>query len=72
MQVVSLDGSKRDRYIAYSTFHNMAMCYQKLGMLEECFIYLKECLTLLTQVTAQPFYKFSSENCVAVRMKQLK
>jgi len=47
----------------------MAMCYQKLGMLEECFIYLKECLGILTQPDAQPFYKYTSENCVAVRMK---
>ena len=67
--MVSLDSSKRDRYIAYTTFHNMAMCYQKLGMLEECFIYLKECLGILTQPDAQPFYKYTSENCVAVRMK---
>lgn len=29
LEVVSLESSKRDKYIAYTTFHNMAMCYQK-------------------------------------------
>ncbi len=29
LEVVSLEQSKRDKYIAYTTFHNMAMCYQK-------------------------------------------
>jgi hypothetical protein len=40
-------------------------------MLEECFIYLKESLALLTAPlpTGQHFYKYSNENCVAARMK---
>lgn len=42
LEVVNLEHSKRDRYFAYITYHNMAMCFQKLGMLEECIIYLKE------------------------------
>ena len=29
LQVVSLDQSKRDRYIIFCTFHNLALCYQK-------------------------------------------
>ena len=42
LEVVNLEHSKRDRYFAYITYLNMAMCFQKLGMLEECIIYLKE------------------------------
>lgn len=42
LEVVNLDHSKRDKYFAYITYSNMAMCFQKLGMLEECIIYLKE------------------------------
>ena len=42
LEVVNLEHSKRDKYFAYITYLNMAMCFQKLGMLDECIIYLKE------------------------------
>ena len=29
LEVVNLDHSKRDKYFAYITYHNMAMCFQK-------------------------------------------
>lgn len=47
----------------------------RLGMLDECFVYLKECLSILTASQKAPgeyFYKFNSENCVAARMKQIR
>jgi len=44
----------------------MALCYQKLGMLEECFVYLKESLKLLS---APNFY---NDGTVASRMRQIK
>lgn len=47
LEVVNLEHSKRDKYFAYITYHNMAMCFQKLGMLEECIIYLKETIQVL-------------------------
>ena len=47
LEVVNLEHSKRDKYFAYITYHNMAMCFQKLGMLEECIIYLKETISVL-------------------------
>ena len=31
LDVVDLSGSKRDQFIAFQLFHNMAMCYQKQG-----------------------------------------
>lgn len=64
LEVVNLDHSKRDRYFAYITYHNMAMCFQKLGMLEECIIYLKETIQVLEK---QPFFKDVS---IALRMRQ--
>ena len=64
LEVVNLDHSKRDRYFAYITYHNMAMCFQKLGMLEECIIYLKETIQVLEK---QAFFKDVS---IALRMRQ--
>lgn len=65
LEVVNLEHSKRDRYFAYITYLNMAMCFQKLGMLEECIIYLKETI----QVIEKPgFFKDVS---ISQRMKQM-
>jgi hypothetical protein len=47
LEVVNLEHSKRDRYFAFITFLNMAMCFQKLGMLDECIIYIRESLKVL-------------------------
>ena len=65
LEVVNLDHSKRDKYFAYITYHNMAMCFQKLGMLEECIIYLKETIQVIEK---QNFFKDIS---ISQRMKQM-
>jgi tetratricopeptide (TPR) repeat protein len=65
LEVVNLDHSKRDRYFAYITYLNMAMCFQKLGMLEECIIYLKETI----QVIEKP--NFFKDVSISQRMKQM-
>jgi len=54
LEVISLEGSKRDMYIAYITYHNMAVCYQKMSMLEECSAVLKECIKMMSKTD---FYK---------------
>ena len=41
LEVVSLEGCSRDKYVSFITYNNMSMCFQKLGMLEECIFYLK-------------------------------
>ena len=64
LEVVNLDHSKRDRYFAYVTYHNMAMCFQKLGMLEECIIYLKETIAVIDRPN---FFKDVS---IALRLRQ--
>lgn len=65
LEVVNLEHSKRDRYFAYITYLNMAMCFQKLGMLEECIIYLKETI----QVIEKP--SFFKDVSISQRMKQM-
>ena len=65
LEVVNLEHSKRDKYFAYITYLNMAMCFQKLGMLEECIIYLKETI----QVIEKP--NFFKDVSIAQRMKQM-
>lgn len=35
LEVINLNQNKRDNNLAAITFQNMAMCYQRQGMLEE-------------------------------------
>ena len=48
LDVVDLTRARRDKFIALQVFYNMAMCYQKLGQLEECSLCLETCLEQLT------------------------
>ena len=54
LEVVSLDGCARDRYISFITYNNMSMCYQKLNALEECIFYLKQSIEIISDTN---FYK---------------
>lgn len=36
MDVVDFQLCRRDKFNLFIMFHNMALCYQKLQMLEEC------------------------------------
>jgi hypothetical protein len=36
MDAIDFSGCRRDRFHLYIMFHNMALCYQKMQMLEEC------------------------------------
>lgn len=47
LDVVDTTKSQRDSYIALQVFYNMAMCYQKLGQLQECALCLETCLEQL-------------------------
>ena len=44
LDVVDISNSSRDKYVSLQIFYNMAMCYQKLGILEECSICLEACI----------------------------
>ena len=41
LEVVNLETSSRDKFVAFITYNNIAMCFQKLSMLDECTQYLK-------------------------------
>ena len=44
LDVVDLSKCPRDQFISLQVFYNMAMCYQKLGQLQECALCLETCL----------------------------
>ncbi|CAI2377629.1 unnamed protein product [Moneuplotes crassus] len=64
LEVISLDQNRRDRNMAVVTFQNMAMCYQRQGMLEECASCLNSCLEFVQKVVP--------ENTISERMWILK
>jgi hypothetical protein len=47
MNVINLDGCPRDQYFGLVVFVNMAVCYQKLGQLEECSVALENALDFI-------------------------
>lgn len=67
LDVVDLSGSRRDQFIAFQLFHNMAMCYQKQGQLEECALCLE---TTLDHLGSE--YAFEKNQSLAVRIYKLK
>lgn len=66
LEVVNLETSTRDKYIAFITYNNIAMCFQKLSMLDECTQYLKRCLDMFKNENFMP------ANCLAQRNRRLK
>ena len=44
MNVISLEGCVRDQYFGLVVFVNMAVCYQKLGQLDQCSVALENAL----------------------------
>lgn len=47
MDVVDFDLCRRDRFHLFILFHNMALCYQKMQMLEECSQCIEQALEYL-------------------------
>lgn len=50
--------------------HNMALCYQKLGVLDECANCLEQCLGYLTSEYIQDY--FNDPNNPSLKLKMLK
>ena len=67
LDVVDLSQSSRDQYIALQLFHNMAMCYQKQGQLEECALCLE---TTLDHLGTD--YASIKDQSIAMRIYKLK
>lgn len=59
-----------DKFVFMLTLHNMAMCYQKLGILEECSICLEACLDHLNSEYMQAY--FNNPDQPSLRLKMLK
>ena len=60
LEVMNLEQNKRDKSMALVTFQNMAMWYQRQGMLEECAAWLSSWLKYIQYV--------SPEHTIAERM----
>ena len=67
LDVVDISQSKRDQMIALEIFYNMALCYQKLGQLEECALCLETCIEHLG-----PDYLDLRTKSIAMRLLKLK
>ncbi|CAI2378710.1 unnamed protein product [Moneuplotes crassus] len=63
INVISIEGCTRDKYFGYVIFVNMAVCFQKLGSLEECSIALENSLSYLDKYTSL------TNQTIAKRMK---
>ena len=59
---MNLDTSVRDRYIQFITNNNMAMCFQKLSMLDDCTFHLKQCLAMLGKEEFMPAISLAQRN----------
>eukprot|EP00347_Sterkiella_histriomuscorum_P024065 403332423 len=67
---IQADQNPKDQLIFLLTIHNMALCYQKLGILEECAVCLETCLQTLQQPYIQLY--FNNPAVPALRLKLLK
>ena len=47
LEQISAEKNHHDKFVFLLTMHNMALCYQKLGVLDECASCLERCLNYL-------------------------
>ncbi|CDW85759.1 UNKNOWN [Stylonychia lemnae] len=69
LDVVDLSNCKRDQMIALEIFLNMALCYQKLGQLEECSLCLETCIEHLS---AGDYLQQLKNQSLAMRIMKMK
>ena len=66
MDAIDFTACRRDRYHLFIMFHNMALCYQKMQMLEECASCIDQALEQL------PYDSISlDEKSISNRMRKL-
>lgn len=66
INVISIENCPRDKYFGYIIFVNMAVCFQKMGSLEECSIALENSLIYMDS------YLSLKDQSIAKRMKLMK
>ena len=52
--------------------HNMGLCYQKLGVLDECAACLEQCLTYLTSEYVQDYFNDPANPSLKLKMLKYK
>lgn len=70
LEQIQADKNPCDTFVFLLTQHNMALCYQKLGVLDECAACLELCLKYLQAEQVYGF--FHDESQPALRLKYLK
>lgn len=70
LEQIQADQNPKDSFVFLLTLHNMAMCYQKLGILEDCAICLEACLANLSSQYLQDY--FNDPNVPSLKLKLLK
>jgi hypothetical protein len=70
LEQIQADKTPKDKFVYLLTLHNMGMCYQKLGILEECALCLEACLDHLKGDYLQAY--FNDPRQPSLRLKMIK
>ena len=70
LEQIQASKNQHDKFIFLLTLHNMALCYQKLGVLDECASSLQQCLQYVNSDYVQDY--FSDPANPSLRLKMLK
>ena len=70
LEQIQASKNQHDKFIFLLTLHNMALCYQKLGVLDECASCLEKCLEHLNQEQINSFFQDPYQP--SLRLKLLK
>jgi hypothetical protein len=47
LEQIQADLNPHDKFVYLLVSHNMALCYQKLGVLDECAMILEQCIKFI-------------------------
>jgi len=70
LEQIQAEQIPKDQFVFLLTLHNMAMCYQKLGILEECALCLEGCLVSLNSEYLLSY--FMDPKIPSLKLKMLK
>ena len=67
---IQADQNPNDKVVFLLICHNMGMCFQKLGVLDDCAVMLEKCLKYLEQDQIREYFNDASQP--SLRLKFLK
>ena len=70
LEQIQASKNQHDTFVFLLTMHNMALCYQKLGVLDECANCLEQCLVYLNSEYVQDY--FNDPMNPSLKLKMLK